>query len=285
MSVNLKATHYLRPLARRLANEGAVLDPGGVSIVEQPPLPQELVRVTLGARDELVPALWAVRWWSGDEWLPQAWAVLSTTHLFEGDRGPDVGGGFTLKPSGFLAGLGMWCIPIVLAVVRRLAHTGPLSFGLSLPDLTPCGLVLGAVEWSLYGLLEGLKGSVEGQWTNPQPLKESWVCGVLITRAPFPYHLDGPRVTHPVSPPLEKHYWLYDTTPFASVVTTTSTILGVVTAWGAASAQVPSMHPLKEAARRVARTAGGLHYPLVQYRGDLFQWSIPQWESLAQLGV
>jgi len=286
MSVFLQAKHFLRPLARRLANEGSVLDPGGLPIVEQPLLPRELVLATLGTRDQGTgPSVWAVRWWDGTQWSPQSWAVLEMDHFMDGNRGAEVSSGFSLKPSGLLAGLPVWSSPNVLAVVSKLAHSGPVSIRLSVPDLVPFDMVLGAVGWSLYGLLEGLDCPIEQFWRSPHPLKESWVCGVLVTRHPFPHSMASTRVQHPTSPALERHFWLYDAVPFASAITTTSTVLGVVTAWGAKNPLIPSMHPLKEAARRVLRTAGGLDYPLVQYRSDPFQWSIPQWEHLDSLGV
>lgn len=131
----------------------------------------------------------------------------------------------------------------------------------------------------LYNLLEGAKGSLGEFFLEPFKNRfiESWTTNLLVSRFPFPSASASDKITiHHVTPEIEKHLWFFDITRFRRSISTTSTKVALVTAWG---------ETLLESNRRALRTAFGLNVPLKQFRLDAVRHAGSVFDSLGSVGV
>jgi len=131
----------------------------------------------------------------------------------------------------------------------------------------------------LYNILEGAKGTLVEFLLNPfeNRLIESWTSNVLVSRYPFPFELSCNKISiHNVTPEVEAHVWFYDIDRFRRSISTKSTKVARVTAWG---------QSLSESNRRVLRTAFELSIPLKQFRLDSSRVAGGVYDDLLAAGI
>ena len=200
------------------------------------------------------------RWWNGTQWHPQTFLGLPLVGLWnDGLSVPETSGVGGCWVKGEV--VEKLFSQQITELVRELKWKGFVSIMLS-NERRLCSLCLGVPGSGLYNILEGSSKSLITLLSQQEDctLLESYTMSLVVSRAPFPFEeqSDLTEIGN-VTNDLERHFWLGEHNRFKEVVTTTSTFLGVATAWGST---------FKDACQRVVGTCWNLRCPEIQFRTD-----------------
>lgn len=171
------------------------------------------------------------RWFHHDQWLPQILVGIPLFRFANNDLGPEV-----------LAGVGMRYVyrgkvkklfsnKVLVKTLMEMDYSGFVSVMISKDDLKVAMIRGGIPCKGLLPVLEGVRGKYSDFFLHPERtrLDESWVVGVELSRAPYPYseYVEETRLDFPEGD--VEHVFLSDAEDKRGAKYSCSSYVGMVT--------------------------------------------------------
>ncbi len=220
------------------------------------------------------------RWFDhANGWNDQVLVGFPLMGLMNEDLGPRVPTGIALRYSNSSQIRIPFDVPNLKNALEKMLHVGfvTIKYTLTPDSYNITGISTYAPYYSLFAILEGCPDKLSDFFINPTSLKESWIVSLLLTRTPFPYHLEPKRVfIKGLTSKVQKHFW----TPYLSSHRNSNyldnPLVGISSAW--------SME-LTEANRRALRTCRAIQVEGKQFRTDLAANAQRKWAKLVKLNL
>ena len=210
------------------------------------------------------------RWFDfNSSWHNQISVGIPLDRFMVGGLGPKIDSGYASR---YIQSTTIFDRPGLSGLLEALRFIGWVSIEVSSEDGSVTQLYTWAHPIGMYNILEGVPGSLAEWFLNPfnVRLTESWVVSVLISRYPFPHSLEGDKIVlDGISTSTEKHYWLYGPEEFKRSLSSTSTVLGIATAWD---------KTLHGASDLLYSKLDRLRIENIQYRTDVFEVASRIWK-------
>lgn len=293
----ISSSEIVRAISRHLDLEGdeVVEDPGqadfcltATPVIDKEKKYPKIIGGHLDIPQQTLPALRYItspgpeefivfKWFNG-EWMDQTLIGIPLVGMMNGDLGKDLSAGLASRYIENDKIYGLFHREELEGMLREMNYTGFVSICVRMNNGSPLvvRLILGVPFCGMLNALEGVSGKLSSFLTDPfnNPLLESWVAGIVLSRFPFPFQIETERVfINGLTPEVEKHFWTFNVGSFRKSFFTESTIIGYATSWSPM---------LNEANRRTLRTCKTIKVEFKQYRTDLAFMLSRKWAKLKE---